>query len=288
MTGLLISCSVFLHYSQLFSDNPAKNSTRVKLNTLSLQGAAFGFDDPMNVGEANRLADWMAESIVIQDSSVDPQRFPRFCHALRILGSHNLGIRKLQKFVITLDEFTNGDIPLNWYAKYLVARNFSLGDLKPNLCSVCYGSTSILEPDIQVHPAQCRPSVVQAWWRKKLDNGGLRGLQLLPVKRSLLLNLSERVMGSLRRPLVGAIDSSGIDGVGNQKSEPNQFSNKFGVIPAIALCFAGYFIAGVGWFGMHFNCRSGRDAAGWAGVLVIGILISLYGGWHWLIVGRIF
>ena len=114
---------------------------------------------------------------------------------------------------------------------------------------------------------------------------GVSGFHYLWI---LFLNLSERVESGLRRFLVLAVDSSGIDRIDDKESKPNQLGNKFGVIPASALCFAGYFMAGVGWFGMHFRCRSGRDAVRWAGILVIGILTSLYGGWYWLIIGRIF
>jgi hypothetical protein len=109
---------------------------------------------------------------------------------------------------------------------------------------------------------------------------------LLPLQGSLFLNFVERVLGGFGRSAVSAINSSGVQRVGDEESKSDQFREKLGVIPAIALFFTGYFVAGVGWWGLRFRCRRGRDCALWATCLVIGILVSLWGGWNWLIVGH--
>jgi hypothetical protein len=55
-----------------------------------------------------------------------------------------------------------------------------------------------------------------------------------------------------------------------------------GNIPFIALFVAGYLIAGVGWWNLHF--RSG--IAAWVCCIILGIALALWGGWNWLIVGH--
>ena len=104
----------------------------------------------------------------------------------------------------------------------------------------------------------------------------------------VLLNLAKGVFGSGGRSLVGAVNASRVRRISDQKPEANKLRQKFGIVPAVSFFFAGYFVAGVGWWNMHTRCRSGRDFALWSFFIVIGILISLWGGWHWLIVGGIF
>lgn len=118
------------------------------------------------------------------------------------------------------------------------------------------------------------------------DNGTYRSDQLLMHHSGLLLNLSKRSLSSISRFLVGAVYFRREDSVCDEKYESNQFRKKLGIIPPIALFFAGYFVAGVGWWKLRFRCTCWQHCCLWAAALVFGILISLWGGW--IFVSRVF
>jgi hypothetical protein len=97
-----------------------------------------------------------------------------------------------------------------------------------------------------------------------------------------IMGCVSRTLSSFSRFPIGAINSSSVEGIGDEESKPDQFRDKFGDVPFIALFFAGYLIAGVGWWNLHF-----RDGvAVWVCCIIVGIVLALWGGWNWLIVAH--
>jgi hypothetical protein len=174
-----------------------------------------------------------------------------------------------------LDGFDDGWLKSNWWFYGTLIRDGfpRYCDLKMNI-GCCY-MTNVVEHDFQFSRS-VNMDVIQ------MQQCRLRTYKLLPHYLGLLLNFSESVVGRFSRFAVSAVDSSSIKRVENQEAQPNKFRDKFSNVPFIALCLGGYGIAGVGWWGLHF--RSG--VALWVCYIVIGIALSLWGGWNWLIVGH--
>jgi hypothetical protein len=72
---------------------------------------------------------------------------------------------------------------------------------------------------------------------------------------------------------VGVVHQSGEDGVDNEKSEADEFRDKFRDIPFIAISLTGYAVAWAGWLNLHFR----RPGAPGIVCLVVDILIVSFG-----------
>jgi hypothetical protein len=121
-------------------------------------------------------------------------------------------------------------------------------------------------------------------WGEVIQGRSLSTNQLLPHQSSLFLNFAQSLVGCFSRSSVSAIYPSRIERVDNQKNDTNKFRNKFRPVPAIALFVAGNLVLFVGWWNLHFRSDSWRMCTLWTVCFIGGILISLLGGWYWLIV----
>ena len=101
-------------------------------------------------------------------------------------------------------------------------------------------------------------SSIPSWTVADNNNSGHCSNQLLSHQSSLLLNLAERVMGSISRFLIRVVDFDRIGGIDAENHKPKDLQNTFAVIEPISLFLVGFTALSVGWWKLRF-CDSGRD-----------------------------
>jgi hypothetical protein len=170
-------------------------------------------------------------------------------------------------------------VALRWVERYQLRERCG-ADLNCNMCLGRYYVPSIQE--LHNQDFFVRHGIVSDARLLEYHDGTHGADQLLLHQGSLLLNLSKCVLGGLGSFSVGAVNSSSIERIGDQKTKADKFCNNLGNVPFVAPFFAGYAIAGVGWWNLHFR----NGIAVWVCCIIVGIALALWGGWNWLIVGH--
>ncbi len=116
----------------------------------------------------------------------------------------------------------------------------------------------------------------------QIKNGSLTAHQLLPHQGSLLLDLSEGVLGRLRCLLVGAINLNGVSSINTEHDERKSINNKRRPLQAVALILAGLVFLCYSSWNLYF--RSDLNVYGllWfalviasMGILTLGVFLMI-------------